>query len=194
MTLRKIILCLLILFIFSGLYPSDLFELVSIRMHDGSKRTSQILCIGKSGLIVWNSRLPYDAELINVHAEYISFKKIKKIQADNYMNIIPLTMGVYTGIVLAFIQFAYKPENAEDAFYTAFGAIFLFGLSVAVGAFGTALSVVIPRRYKANEFETKRIASKDRIIFRNNFPPEIAAILAKYEHVRSEPKSGVGTP
>ncbi len=193
MNLKKIILCLLILFIFSGLYPSELFELVSIRMQDGSKRTSQILCIGKSGLIVWNSRLPYEAELINVHAEYISFKKIKKIQADNYMSIIPLTIGFFTGVVLVASQFINKPEDAEDAFYRGFGAIFLFGLSVAVGAFGTALSVVMPRRYNANEFETKRIASKGRIIFRNNFPPEIAKMLAKYEKDNSKPQTNVSS-
>lgn len=181
MTFKKIIICTLILFIISGLYPSDLFELVSIRMQDGTKRTSQILCIGKSGLIVWNSRLPYDARLVNVHAEYISFKKIKNIQADNYMSVVPITIGFFTGVALAFAQFMIKPKDAEDAFYKGFGAIFLFGLSTAIGAFGTAVSVVIPRQYKANEFETKRIASKDRIIFRNNFPPEIKAMLAKHE-------------
>lgn len=181
MTFKKILLCLLILFLLSSLYPSELFEVVKIRMKDGSKRTSQILCCGKSGLIVWNSRLPYKAEFIKTYAEYISYNKIKNIQAKNYMNVLPLAIGFYTGIGLALTQFLKKPETAEDAFYSGFGAIILFIVSVSTGIICSAISVVMPRRYKADVFSKKRIASKNHIIFTNNIPPEIKAMLLKYE-------------
>ncbi len=187
MTFKKIILCSLILFLLSSMYPSELFEVVKIRMKDGSIRTSQILCCGKSGLILWNSRLPYKAELIITYAEYIPYNKIKRIQADNYMNVLPLAIGFYTGVGLALTQFLKKPETAEGAFYNGLGAIVLFGYSISIGALGSVLSVVMPRRYKADEFSKKRIASKGHIIFTNNFPPEVMAMLAKYEKNKSKP-------
>ena len=194
MIIRKIILCTLVLFLLTSLYPSEIFEVVKIRMKDGSIRTSQILCCGKSGLIAWNSHLPYKAELIITYAEYIPYNKIKRIQADNYMSVLPLAIGFYTGIGLALTQFLQKAETAEGAFYNGFEAIILLVVSVSAGVIGSALSIVMPRRYKANEFSKKRIASKGHIIFTNNFPPEITAMLAKHEKVKSESKLDIGTP
>ena len=194
MTIKKIILCSLILFLLSSLYPSELFEVVKIRMKDGSIRTSQILCCGKSGLIVWNSRLPYKAELIKTYAEYIPYNKINRIQTKNYMSVLPLAIGFYTGIGLALTQFLQRSETAEGAFYKGFGAIILFAVSVSAGVIGSALSVVMPRRYNANEFSKKRIASKNHIIFTNDFPSEIITMLAKYEKVKSESKKNIKTP
>lgn len=178
---KKIILCSLILFLLTSLYPSDLFELVKIKMKDGSTRTSQILCCSKSGLIVWNSRFPYKTELIKTYAEYIPYNKIKKLQAKNYMSVLPLAIGIYTGVGLALAQFLRKSETTEGAFYNAFGGIIVFGISVSAGIIGSAISILIPRRYKADEFSKKRIASKNHIIFTYDLPPEITAMLTKYE-------------
>lgn len=52
----------------------------------------------------------------------------------------------------------------------------------------------MPRRYNANEFSKKRIASKNHIIFTNDFPSEIITMLAKYEKVKSESKKNIKTP
>ena len=152
-----------------------------MKMNDGSKKNSQILCCGKSGLIVWNSYLPYKKESINIYAEYIPYNKIKQIQVDNYISFFPLTFGFYTGTGLAIIQFMQKTETSEGDFYKGIGAVIAFIFCITAGALGSALSILIPRNSKANEFSKKKIASKGYIMFTNDFPPEITAMLAKYE-------------
>lgn len=181
MNTKKFFLCFLILIYLFNLYPSNVIKLVKMKMTDGSKRNSQILYCGKSGLIVWNSYIPYNKESINKYAEYIPYNKIKRIQVDNYISFLPLAFGFYTGAGLAILQFMQKTDTAEGAFYKGIGAVIVFTFSITAGALGTAISILIPRNSKANEFSNKKIARKGYIMFKDDIPPEIIAMLAKYE-------------
>ncbi len=179
--MKKIICILIIITFLTGLHAKNLNESVRIKLKDGSKRTIQILCCGKKGLIAWNSNMFYKSELLDEYAEYISYNDIKYIQTKNKLSILPIMIGLVAGSALAAGQLSIKSETSEGSFYRTLSAIILFLTGTAAGVIGSAASVLIPRHHKPKSFFTEYITDNRYFMYTTNLPVEIEVLLQQYE-------------
>jgi len=80
---RKIVPILLLLSLMVSLYPEHKIIPIKMKLQNDEIKTTKILCLGKKGLIAWNSNIPYQSELLEEYAEYIPYHTISKIQIKN---------------------------------------------------------------------------------------------------------------
>jgi len=179
--MKKLICILVIITLLPSLYAKNINESVKIKLKDGSKRTIQILCCGKEGLIAWDSNIFYKFELLDEYAEYISYNDIKYIQTKNKLSIVPILLGLVTGCALSAGQLNIKSKTSEGSFYQAVSALIFFLTSTAAGVIGSAVSVLIPRHHKPKSFSKKYITDNRYLMYTTNLPVEIEALLHQYE-------------
>ena len=127
---RKFICLIIILSIISSLYSEIIVKNIKIKTNNEPKRIGKILCLGKKGVIFWESKIPYNAEFLNDYAEYIPYTEILFIKTKNRLNLYPLLIGVSIGTVSAAGILNSFEDDTSSVFIA--GALvyggFLFGL------------------------------------------------------------------
>ena len=178
----KKFICITIIFsILISLHSKIITHNVKIKTKNEPKRIGKILCVGEKGVILWNSRIPYNAELLNDYAEYIPYKEISYIQTRNRLDLYPLLIGIIAGFALAAGIYNNPNYSAEGDSYDPMLVIISIYGGFNLGIVGSIATLFIPRHNKPIQFTKKYSYSKYYVMFISNILPELKTMLEKNE-------------
>ena len=154
-----------------SLYPENSIETIKVKLKSGETKIAKILCLGENGLIVWQSTLPYKAELLDDYAEYIPYRTINKFQIKNKVNLAPVGTGLAGAAVLGLLGLA------SGNIIALFGTVLVGAISVSVGVFTMIASIFLPKYRSADNFKIEDKLKIPYVKFIVDVPPELKAMI-----------------
>jgi len=173
-TLIILLIVSLVIPLVSDAVINQLPKPVTLKMLNGKKHKTHILCFTEHGLVTWNSTFYNPKEDVEKFAEYHSYCQLDYIKVDGSLSLWPLAIG--SSIAAISILSYDSKNNSED-----FGPLILASLSSTVGVFWTLLTPLIPRSFcPMGKYEAEKLPEK-YYLYKDNIPEIISDFTKKKE-------------
>lgn len=147
---------------------------VTLKLINGKKYKTHILCFTDKGFVTWNSTVFNPEENFENYAEYYSYSQLDYIKVDGSLSLWPLAIG--SSIAAISILSYDSGNNSED-----FGPLILASLSSTVGVLWTLLTPLVPRSFcPMGKYEAEKIPEK-YYLYKDNIPEVVSEFIAEYE-------------
>lgn len=171
---KEVTLLVLISFIFPLIRDTLETQLptpVKMRLRNGDKLETYILCFTEHGFITWNSSIYNPEKDFEKFAEYYTYEELHHIKMPGRLNPLPAIVGTTVGVINLG-----GASDSEDLGAAA-GAVFLISLGVIVSFF----TIFIPRSFAPTKKTDVKKFPEKYYMYHSEVPTVAAEFIAKYE-------------
>lgn len=144
---------------------------VTMKLKNGDKLKTYILCFTDHGFVTWNSTVYNPDQDMDKFAEYYSYEQLDHIKMPGRINLLPAILGSTIGVINLG-----SFDESEDL-GPAIGAVFL----ISLGAVVSFLTIFIPRSLApTSKLEAEKLPKKYSV-YQTEVPTVVSEFIAEYE-------------